>query len=102
MNKFKCQEQIISMFPSICNPSNFNSIFESVETIQVLYYLEKYNPNVTLATLSSDLNIDIKILTGLIKNLLMCELVVYREADKQYNLTDYGENIVKSLHQIST
>ena len=76
-------------------------VFQKVEAIQVLYYLEDHNPNVTLDKLSAELNLGSSVLVGILKDLLKHELIEYSENRKQYSLTEYGRNIAKTLHEVS-
>ena len=78
-----------------------NEVLESVEAIQILYYLEDYNPNVTIETLSEELEIDSNVVAKILKNLLDLEMVQPSEDKKQYGLTNYGRNMVKVLHELA-
>ena len=84
-----------------CNSLEFIEALEDVEAIQVLYYLERYNPDVGIQMLSDDLEIKKSQLIKILKNMIKLEIIAYRGNVKQYNLTPYGRNIVNALHQIS-
>lgn len=81
--------------------TKLNDIFDSVETIQILYYLEEYNPNVTIETLSRELQIDSNFVAKILKNLLELEIIQPSEDKRQFSLTTYGRNIVNVLHELT-
>lgn len=81
--------------------SKINDIFESVETIQILYYLEDQNPNVTMETMSKELLIDSNLVAKILKNLLELGIIQLSADKKQFSLTAYGRNTVKVLHELS-
>lgn len=77
-----------------------NDIFESVEAIQVLYFLSDHNPHVTIETLSKELGIDGNVMAKTIKSLLELEIIQPSEDKKEYSLTPYGKNMVNILHEL--
>lgn len=84
-----------------CHPIEFLEVLENVKAVQVLYYLEKYNPDVGFQMISEDLEINKSQLIKILRNLIKLDIVANRESDKRYNLTPYGKNLVNALHQIS-
>lgn len=99
MNKYKPSKHTIIMDRDLSIHST--DIFQKIEAIQVLYYLEDRNPHVTLDRMIVDLNLDSTLLADIIKKLLKYELIEFSEERQEYGLTAYGRNMVKTLHEIS-
>jgi len=76
-------------------------IFQNIEAIQILYYLEDHNSNVTLDTMSKELNLDSTLVANVITKLLKYELIEFSEKEHKYSLTEYGRNVVRTLHDIT-
>lgn len=97
-NEFKALKQYYTM--ECQERPGVSQLFQSVETVQVLFYLERYNPNVTISDLSADLGISGTEIGKILKMLLITGMIKTNDNDKNYILTEYGRVAVKALHSV--
>ena len=82
--------------------SDWNSVFTDVNTVQIMFYLRKYNPNVDIFTITKNLSMSEGLVVEILDKLKKLHAVDYSEEKKNWTLTEQGRNVADCLYKFST
>jgi predicted transcriptional regulator len=78
--------------------SQMNDVFDDINSIRVLLYLDEYNPNVLLTDLEKNLGITNDSMVKIVTKLISLDLV--KKENDMYHLAELGKLTVGNLKKI--
>ena len=80
---------------------DWHRVFNDVDTVQIILYLRKHNPNVDVSTITKILSLNEERVIEILNNLKHLNAVEFSQEQKNWTLTPKGRNVANFLYKIS-